>query len=88
MPTTSHDLTSAADVIQEVITSLENAAKLLAEKQPGRHAERACKTIHFDVAQLQGVVPALRDLLRDPREPRTILPTSPDFIPASAHLDG
>jgi len=65
MPTQKNDLQAIADVVQEAVTNLERAAELLAEKLPSnRHAERCFTTISFEVAQLAGALPQLRDLIR------------------------
>jgi hypothetical protein len=72
MPAVNIDLAGIADVLQEAVTNLEAVQETLGQKLNGnRHAERACVVIGFEVVQLASVLPALRDLLRDPREPRS-----------------
>ena len=84
MPTQKNDLQAIADVVQEAVTNLERAAELLAEKLPSnRHAERCFTTIQFEVAQLSGALPQMRDLLRPAgpeggMKPPVVTATTPD----------
>jgi len=72
MPTTNPDLAVVADIVQEAITNLTNAAGLLAQKQPSRHTDRMVQAVHLETNQLSDALAPLRDLLRDPREPRAV----------------
>lgn len=84
MPTQNHDLSAIADVIQEAITNLTDAAELLTQKQSGRHAERMVTTTLFEVAQLAGALPILRDLLRGPKSGQLAADSEPGTWPVGS----
>lgn len=57
------------DVIADAIRELEGAASLLEQKQPGRHSERAVTTMRFEVGQLSGILPQIRQARQQEVEP-------------------